>query len=100
MQKHFKGQKVECFIGDEADWFSYADNESMSYVLIIGTIKDYDEDCGIITMQSETGHDFYLSDDKIEMFWKAGTKFNIMDTSTSTIRSGKQRLKNKKRDIL
>ncbi len=102
MKKNLQGQRLELYVGDQADWFSYADNDSMSYVLIVGTFKDYDEDSGIITLISETGHIFWIGEDKIEMFWKAGTSFNIMETTTSTIRSGRQLLKgkNKNRDIM
>lgn len=99
INKHMKGEKVQLYIGDEMDWFKYADNESMSYVLIVCTLKDYDEECGVITAISENGQEFYISEDKIEMFWKHGSKFNIMETSTSTVRSGKRRLKGE-RDIM
>lgn len=101
IEKYLQNQKIEMYVGDETDWFTYADNDSMSYVLIVATFKDYDDESGILIMLSEQGHEFYISESKIEMFWKADTGFNIMDTTTSTIRSGKNRLKNKKnRDIM
>jgi hypothetical protein len=100
LKKNLQDQKLEIYVGDEADWFSYADNDSMSYVLIVGTFKDYDAESGVLTMISEQGKEFYIAEEKIEMFWKAGDNFNIMDTTTSTIRSGKNRLKSKDRDIM
>ena len=101
MKKYLQDQKLEIYVGDESDWLSYADNDSMSYVLVIGTFKDYDEDSGVITLISETNHTFWIGEEKIEMFWKADTNFNIMETTTSTVRSGKQFLKKaKNRDIM
>ena len=100
MKKHMQAKKIEFYVGDEQDRYSYADNDAMSYVLIVGTFKDYDAESGVITMTAETGHEFYLAESKIDMFWLSGNNFNIMDTSTSTIRSGKKRLKSKKRDII
>jgi len=100
IEKHLQNQKIELFVGDESDWYSYADNDSMSYVLIVATFKDYDEESGVLTMISEQGYEFYIAENKIEMFWKSGNNFNIMDTTTSTIRSGKKRLKGKNRDIM
>ena len=100
MKKHLQDKKLEFYVGDEADWFSYADNDAMSYVLIVGIFKDYDEDSGVITMIAETGHTFWIAEEKIEMFWLSGNRFDIMKTSTSTIRSGSNKLKKKNRDIM
>ena len=58
INKNLRNQKIEIYIGDTGDWFTYADNESMSYVLIICTPTDYDDESGVITMLSETGHIF------------------------------------------
>jgi hypothetical protein len=100
MKKHLKNKKLELYVGDEADWYSYADNDSMSYVLIRGFFKDYDDESGVITMQSEAGRIFWIAEEKIEMFWEADQGFNILETTTSTVRSGKQWLKKKNRDIM
>lgn len=99
MKKTFSNQKLEIYVGDEADWYSYADNESMSYVLIVGIFKDYDEECGVITLYTDTGHTIYLSESEVGMFWLADQGFNLLEATTSTIRSGKRMLK-KKRDIM
>lgn len=100
LKKHFQDKKLELYVGDKGDWYHYSDNESMSYVLIISIFKDYDEESGVVTLLSETGHTFWVSEDKIEMFWEHGKRFDIMKTSTSTIRSGHSILKNKQRDIM
>lgn len=99
LQNNMSGKKIELYVGDQADWMSYADNDTMSYVLIVGTFKDYDAASGVITLISETSMEFYVSEDKIDMFWLAGQKFNIRDTTTTTIKSGKSRIA-KNRDIL
>jgi len=100
MKKHFQDKRIEIYVGDESDWYSYADNESMSYVLIVGTFRDYDDESGTITLTAETGHTMYISDYKVSMFWEADKGFNILKTTTSTIRSGKNRMQRKRDDIL
>jgi len=98
MARHLQDKKIELYVGDESDWYSYADNDSMSYVLIVGTFIDYEEDSGIITLKTKTGHTIWISETKVEMFWEAGKRFNILEATTSTIRSGKNL--NKNRDII
>ena len=95
IQKHFKNKKIEIYTGDESSWLSYFDHDMMNHSLIIGTVKDFDEDSGIITLLSETNKIFYMSEDNIVMFWEAEKGFNLRDTTSTVIKTGKKPTKNK-----
>lgn len=91
--KNFADQKIMLYSGDQNDWFKYQDNDSMAYVLVVGTVVGYDEECGVLTMRANNGEDFFVSEYGISMFWRADSKFRLVDNVTSTIRSGKKWLK-------
>lgn len=97
LKKHFMDKKVELFTGENSEWVHYRDNDSMSLMLIVGTVKGYDEECGVLKMESETGHMMYINEHNLVMFWEADKGFNILRTTASTIRTGK---KFQNRDIM
>jgi len=89
-------QKLELFVGFENEWLSYADGDVQAYTLLIATPTAYDVESGVITFVNDQGQEFYMDETKIQMFWKAETKFKLIENATSTMRSGKQWLKDKK----
>jgi len=90
-------QKLELFIDLDSEWLSYQDGDAQSYTVLLATPKAYDEASGILTMEGELGHTFYLNEDSIDMFWKYDSGFSLTENSTSTIRPGKGK---KNRDIM
>lgn len=96
INNNLMNQKLELFIGNDSEWLSYQDGDYQSYTILLATPKAYDEETGILTMLSETGHTFYLAEGSIEMFWEAGNGFAVSHNSTSTMRPRKA----KKRDIM
>ena len=78
--------KLNLSIGLDSEWLAYQDGDIQAYTILIATPVDYDEECGMLTMISETGHRFYLSEGTIEMFWVEGSGFSLFHNSTSTMR--------------
>jgi len=97
MKKNMQDQRIELFVGEHREWVAYSEWNAISHIIVVGTFKDYDEDSGIITMVADTGHTFYISDEKIEMFWKADSGFDLILSSTATVKTSKG---NKNRDIM
>jgi hypothetical protein len=83
------GQTLDLFISLDSEWLSYQDGESQSYTILIAVPKKYDEDSGILTMVGEQGHEFYLSEDSIDMFWKHNSGFAISHNATSSLKPKK-----------
>lgn len=101
LYRNFLDKEVMLYTGDQNDWFKYQDNDSMAYVLIVGVVTDYDDECGILTMESKNKENFYIAEDSISMFWLADSTFKLVENTTSTIRSGKKWLGGKvDRDIM
>lgn len=96
---NFRDMQVVLYTGDQQDWMKYQDNDAMAYVLVVGIVVDYDDDCGILTLKSKDNEIFYIVEDAISMFWDAKSKFNLMANTTSTIGYGKRWL-NKNKDIM
>lgn len=99
METHLKGKRIEMYIGDQAEWVNYSDASVMSYAVIVGIFKAYDEKSGVITFVSDDGKIFYMVESKVGVFWESGSGFNIVDATQPTIKGGKQWLK-KPRDIM
>lgn len=97
---NFQNTKVILYTGDQQDWMKYQDNDAMAYVLVVGTVIDYDEECGILTLESKDEELFYISEEAISIFWDAKSKFNLMANTTSTIGYGKRWLNSKGKDIM
>ena len=97
---NFMNQKIEIFTGIDSEWLNYADGDAQSYTLIIAFPVAFDANSGILTLRNDQGQKFYMSESNIQMFWKSGTDFNLIENTTSTIRTGKQWLKNPNRDIM
>jgi hypothetical protein len=102
INKHLKGKSVSMYIGDQAESLSYSDTETSSYAILVGTAHDYDDESGIITFVTEQGKKFYVAEVKIEVFWETESDFNILEITKSTVRGGKDWMKqeNKNRDIM
>ncbi len=94
-------QKIEIFMGIDSEWLSYADGDAQSYTIVVAIPVSFDKNSGVLTLKNDRGQDFYLSESNIQMFWKSGTDFKLIENTTSTIRTGKQWLKSpKSRDIM
>ena len=94
-------QQLEMFIGLDNEWLSYADGDVQSYTIVIAVPKAYDEESGILTLQNDQGQIFYMCESTIQMFWKSDSRFRLIENTSSTIRTGKNWLKNRKnRDIM
>ena len=89
-------KKLEMFISLDNEWLAYADGDVQSYTLIIGTPINYHEASGVITFKNDAGQTFYIGEEFIEAFWTIDSGFKLLENTTSTIRSGKQWLQNKK----
>lgn len=98
--KKFMNKRIEMFVGLENEWLSYADGDVQAYTLIIATPIDYDEECGVIEFKTQDNSIFYVNEESIDMFWEAGKGFRLIEHTSSTIRTGKQWLQPKKRDIM
>lgn len=94
-------QKIEIFMGLDNEWIAYADGDVQSYTIIIAIPIDFDAESGILTLTNDRGQEFYLSENNIQIFWKEGVGFKLIENTSSTIRTGKQWLKNSNsRDIM
>lgn len=103
--KYLKGKSIDMYIGDQAESLNYSDTDMSSYAVLVGVVKDYDEDSGIITLISEQGRVFYVAEVKVGVFWESDSSFNILEVTKSTLRNsknGKDRMKKPKkhRDIM
>jgi hypothetical protein len=81
---------------------SYSDTETSSYAVLVGIVKDYDNESGVITFMTEQGKTFYIAEVKIQVFWETDTDFNILEITKSTLRGGKDWMmkEDKQRDIM
>ncbi|KKM93794.1 hypothetical protein LCGC14_1204830 [marine sediment metagenome] len=94
-------QKIEIFMGLDNEWIAYADGDVQSYTIIVAIPIDFDDESGILTLTNDRGQEFYLSENNIQIFWKEGMGFKLIENTSSTIRTGKQWLKGPKgRDIM
>ena len=92
----FKGQKLDLFIHLDSEWLKYADGDAQSYTVIRAIPIDYDDESGVITFNTETGDEFYMGEFFIQMFWKSGTGFSLVENTNSTLYGSKK----KNRDIM
>ena len=99
LSKRFLNKQVEFYMGDTAEWLQYAENNSMSYAIIVGVLEAYDEEDGVITLKVHTGHSIYIDEESISSAWEANKGFNMLKVTKSTIRSGKDFTK-QNRDIM
>jgi len=97
--KKFQGKEVEIFTGMESEYIELDQFSTFNRFILRATVIDYDEECGIITLKSPTGHEFYLNEFKIELIWEADTGFELLETLRSMIRTGKD-FTRKNRDIM
>jgi len=102
MIKYLKGKRVEMYTGDQSESINYADNDSSSYSILVGTVVDYDVASGVITLETDDGKRFYVAEVKIHVFWESDSQFDILEITRSTIKTGWMagKNKNKKRDIM
>ena len=96
----FMDKKLEIFIGLENEWLAYADGDVQAYTIIVATPIEYDEESGILTLRNDQNQKFYMNEETISMFWEADSGFRLIENTSSTMRTGKQWLKPKKRDIM
>jgi hypothetical protein len=92
----FKGQRLDLFLHLDSEWLKYADGDAQSYTVIIAIPIDYDEESGVLTFHSETGNEFYIDESFIQMFWKSGSGFSLVENTNSTLYGSKK----KNRDIM
>lgn len=100
MVKHLKGKRVEMYIGDQAESLRYADNESASYSVLVGTVVGYDKESGVVSFTTDDGKKFYVAEVKIDVFWESESDFDIMEITKSTIKTGWMGSRKRDRDIM
>ena len=94
-------QQLELFIGLDNEWLSYADGDVQAYTIVIAVPKAYDEESGVLTLENDQGQQFYICEDTIQMFWKFGSGFKLVENTSSTMRTGKHWIKSRKKmDIM
>lgn len=97
--KKFKNKEIEIFTGLEAEYIELEQFSTFNRFILRGTLTDYDEETGVITLKSPNGHIFFLNEFKVELFWEAGTGFELLEALRSMIRTGK-RFDKKDRDFM
>lgn len=98
LEKKFLNKEVEFYTGFDSEWIDYSDTNTINGAIICGVFREYDEECGVITLSSvHDGTLFYVAEDTIEMIWEPGLK--IVKTIKTMINTG-QKLYNKQRDIM
>jgi hypothetical protein len=99
LNKKFLNKEVELYIGNESEWINYSDSSTINISIVCGIVKEYDAECGILTMASVfDGSLFYICEDTIQMVWEPG--FKASKTIKSMLNTGSKLYQNKYRDIM
>lgn len=87
--KKFKNKDIEIFTGMESEYIELEQFSTFNRFILCATVRDYDEETGILTLESPDGYIFYLNEFKVELFWDAKSDFELLKALRSMIRTGK-----------
>jgi hypothetical protein len=95
----FKGKHIEFTLDRASEWVEYSDHTAINETIMSGTVLEYDEDSGVITLATIEENDvFYVSEESISVFWEHG-KFQLLKHTGNMLNTGRKYIK-KDRDIM
>jgi hypothetical protein len=100
LKNNFQDKLIEIHTRDATEWVSYSDADAISYTIILAYCRDYDDESGVLTMESVDNKIFYMGEENVNFFCDAEEGFNVNNTMKSTIQSGNRWNNKKHRDIM
>ena len=100
LKKHFQDKGVEFSTDMTHEWVNFADSSMVNHAVIAGIFVDYDEESGVLILQSMHDKDtiIYIPEDSVKMFWAAGSSKTILENTKTLMGTGNR--SSKKRDIM
>lgn len=92
--KYFKDREIEIWTSNEAELIKYNDSDLYTWTIFTGTLVGYDEDSGILVLETPDKYKFFLNEWQVHCFWQPGA--DVRTFTKSTINGSKP----KKRDIV